>query len=218
MRNLIKPLLILGTFILLIILVYPEIRSYIWRYNLELDLYSEEYNKRILPIYLIDTLHIPSPRILQKDSLYFIISNNYCTDTINTDEMISNNKAIRCFSSNWWVWDLRFYYCNNKKLYEYYECTIPINEYFVDHYASWEKAGPNYTLYKFRARYKPESFLLISKASRIDPVYSLIKGTTDVYSDDHIIDLSFSNEYILTLAPMYTLELRNTMEYWDGLF
>lgn len=183
------------------------------------EFYEREYNNRLEPSFCIDTLNVPDPRILVIDSTYYIISNKYLSDTTNLDLIIAERLAIRCCELIWYTGFPNTsppYY--NKKLKKFFDRHVNINEYFTSEFAILEFKHANYKLYSFKKEYVPETFLLMCMATKIKPIYSLISGTDDQYSDDDLIGMSYNCEYMLVLAPIYPLDLCNYIRSWTFFY
>ena len=191
-----------------------EFRHYVKSKN---DYYTQEYKRRISPVYYIDTLHVPEPLILAIDSSYYILSNKYCLDTLDLYRGMSEHIAIKCSQTNLYrsfpVASPPYY---NNKMLNYFNNSVSyihIDQFFIDKYAKLQLTDTRYKLYTFKEGYIPQTFVLMCMASEIKPVYSLVSGTVDQYSDDDMINISFSKQYSLCLAPVYPKDSLRTMYY-----
>lgn len=167
-----------------------------------------EYPDMISPIYYIDTFQIISPRVAIVDSVPYIFSLEKIEPFENKEDFLDHKNVIRYFTP-----DLHFfrsiYYLtiygrkNWEKTFRY---MLVQNEFYFEEMFLSDDSINNIPVYKFV--FEPETFLL----TLISPIDSLIRQEGH---DDVILDIIFTKDYFLALAPIYSeRDLKKINELW----
>lgn len=162
----------------------------------------------ISPIYYIDTFQIISPRIAFVDSVPYIFSLEKLMPFDSKKEFLKQKGVIRFLTP-----DLHFHrVIVYLKIYEYgnwkktFENLATQNEFYFDEMFLPDDSLKNIPVFKFA--FEPEKFLLTSIAS-IDSV------VTAIGHEDSILDIMFSQDYMLALAPIYSKQdLKKINQLW----
>jgi len=167
-----------------------------------------KYPDLISPIYYIDTFRIVDPRIAIIDSVPYIFSFND-VETFSTKDDFLNQKGLIPFLTP----HLHFSRTNDYvKIYEYekWEKTlqdmVTQNEFYFDELFLEDDSIFSIPINQFA--FEPEMFLL----TLIAPIDSV---KTAVGHEDSILEIYFSKDYDLALAPIYTKkDLKKINKLW----
>jgi hypothetical protein len=165
------------------------------------------YPDLISPIYYIDTFQVISPRVAVVDSIPYIFSGMM---PFEDKEGFLMQKGVVRYLTPEMNFHRAIYYA---RIHEYQNVSKTLyllmnqNEFYFDEMFFQIDSIDNIPVFKFV--YEPETYLL-TLISTIDSV------VMDAGHEDVVMDIIFSKNYMLALAPIYRKEdLRKINELWD---
>lgn len=166
------------------------------------------YPDLISPIYYIDTFQVISPRIAIVDSVSYIFSLEKLMPFENKADFLRQKGVIRRLTPNMHTQRVIDYI----KIFEHHNWKKTLsslatqNEFEFEEIYLPDDSINNIPVYKFV--FQPETFLL-TFVSSVDSVIRP-KGVDDV-----ILDIVYTNDYVLALSPIYRKQdLRKINELW----
>lgn len=167
-----------------------------------------KYPDLISPIYYIDTFRIVDPRIAIIDSVPYIFSFN-SGENISTKDDFFNQKGLIPFltphlHSYRTIDYLKIYGYDERK--KTFQDMVTQSEFYFDELFLEDDSLLGIPIYRFA--FEPQMFLL----TLIAPIDS---GRTAIGHEDSILDIYFSKDYNLALAPIYTKkDLKKINKLW----
>lgn len=167
-----------------------------------------KYPDLISPIYYIDTFRILDPRIAIIDSVPYIFSFNSGENFSTKDDFLNHKGLIPFLTPHLHSYRtidyLEIYGYNERK--KILQDMVTQSEFFFNELFIEDDSLLCFPIFRFA--FEPQMFLL----TLIAPIDS---GETAIGHDDSILDIYFSKDYILALAPIYTKkDLKKINKLW----
>lgn len=166
------------------------------------------YPDLISPIYYIDTFQINSPRIAYIDSVPYIFSLENMVPFKDKDDFLKQKGVIRFLTHH--IHSIRtIYYLGiyeDQNWQQSFQYLMTQNDFYFEEMFVPGDSIKDIPVYKFA--FEPDKFLLT--------LFSSIDSVVTAYGhDDSILDILYTKDYTLALAPIYTKQdLKKINNLW----